>query len=96
MSFTGESERLVVARAIAEIEQKTCIRFRQRTTETTYVQVVKGPSGGCSSYVGMIPDSRYQPQRLNLQSPGCIHHATVAHEFIHAIGFMHGKLTIQT
>lgn len=87
------SERAIVAGAIAEIEQKTCIRFRQRTTETTYVQVVKAPSGGCTSYVGRIPIASYQPQRLNLQASGCIHHAVVAHEFIHAIGFHHGKLS---
>lgn len=88
--FAAASERMVIVGAIKEIELKTCIRFKRRTTETAYVNIFKGNSGGCTSYVGMITHPAFQPQKLNLER-NCVTHGVVAHELIHAIGFEHGE-----
>merc|ERR1712062_59988 len=58
-----------------------CITFVQRTTQTDYVEVVSG--SGCSSYVGRIGGR----QRLTMH-PNC-GVGNGAHEFLHALGFLH-------
>ena len=84
--LTADDELRVIIEAFQEISNKTCIQFHHRVNETDYVFVQKGADGtGCYSYVGRIGGR----QILNLQSPGCVRKGTVAHEFIHAIGFHH-------
>jgi len=68
-----------------EYHQKTCIRFRPRTSsDRNYVELRNG--NGCNSFVGMTGRN---PQTVNLQVPGCLYHGTIIHELGHAIGFLH-------
>ena len=55
----------------------------KRSGERAYVQIING--GGCYSSVGRMG----RKQDLSLASRGCTSEGTVAHEFIHAIGFHH-------
>ncbi|CAL4114608.1 unnamed protein product, partial [Meganyctiphanes norvegica] len=77
------SERQVIARAMAEYEARTCIRFIGRTTHTDYIHIMSG--SGCSSYVGRIGGR----QTVSLSRPGCVYFGIVIHEFMHASGFHH-------
>jgi len=72
----------VLNAAIADYHRLTCIRFRKRTTETNYVNVIKG--GGCYSYIGRIGGQ----QPLSLGN-GCESKGIAIHEFMHALGFYH-------
>ena len=83
MDFLATSEVSTIMRGIQDIVSKTCLKFKEQTTETDYVYVQRG--SGCNSYVGRIGGK----QILNLQSPGCVYSGIVSHEFIHAIGFRH-------
>lgn len=89
-AFSAE-EANIVYQAMTEISSRTCIRFRQRSSEGDYVYIRRGaPDSGCNSYVGRIGGQ----QVLNLQAPQpgqghCIFVGTAAHELIHAIGFYH-------
>jgi len=68
---------------MSEWTSKTCIRFRRRTNQASYVYFRSG--AGCSSYVGRT--GRAQP--ITLQGPGCWIRGIVAHEIGHALGFYH-------
>ena len=81
--MNGHPDADRILEAIALIEQKTPIRFRERTNESAYVRIVNG--SGCSSNVGRTGSA----QNLSLSSPGCRRIGTVAHEFFHALGFQH-------
>ncbi|ODM89281.1 High choriolytic enzyme 1 [Orchesella cincta] len=87
-SFSTDEEEIVLG-ALAEISEKTCIRFVQRFSQRDYVSIVRGkPNSGCWSYIGKIGGG----QLLNLQAgprPHCIYHGTVVHEMTHALGFHH-------
>lgn len=61
---------------------RNCIKFEPRTNQANYVSMIA--STGCWSYVGMISGK----QELSLGA-GCVYIGTVAHEFIHALGFLH-------
>merc|ERR550525_2120171 len=61
---------------------KTCIRFRPRTSESAYLYLMKG--SGCSSTVGRT-GSR---QTVSL-GQGCVYSGIVMHELMHAAGFWH-------
>ncbi|XP_065079738.1 astacin-like [Ochlerotatus camptorhynchus] len=64
----------------------TCIRFVPHTTESVYLRIDNSESG-CWSYVGRSTDNSYN--LVNLQNPSCMETGTVAHEFMHALGFYH-------
>ncbi|XP_073252468.1 blastula protease 10-like isoform X1 [Porites lutea] len=66
-----------------EWTSKTCIRFKKRTNEPSYVVFQDG--SGCSSNIGR---TRRQPQQINL-ARGCRTRGIVAHEIGHALGFFH-------
>ncbi|XP_073252471.1 high choriolytic enzyme 1-like [Porites lutea] len=67
---------------MAEWTTKTCIRFRRRTNEPSYVLFRTGR--GCSSQVGRTG----RQQQITL-APGCWFRGIVAHEIGHALGFFH-------
>lgn len=69
--------------AIANYHRYTCIRWKQRTNERTYVSFYRG--GGCSSPVG------YRYGRVNTISlaTGCWHTGVTMHEMGHTLGFYH-------
>lgn len=68
-----------------ELQDKTCIRFRRRTSsDDAYILLKDG--NGCNSYVGKMG---WRAQPVNLQINGCLSHSTILHELGHAIGFLH-------
>lgn len=70
--------------AMQELEQKTCIQFVERTTESSYIYITSS-SSGCWSYVGSYGGG----QEVSLDRNGCVYHGTAIHELMHAIGFYH-------
>ncbi|CAG2119530.1 unnamed protein product, partial [Medioppia subpectinata] len=75
-------EKSVIASAMQEIESLSCIRFKQRTKQKDYINIIKGR--GCYSYVGRVGGS----QDLSL-GRGCMWRGTCIHELMHAMGFFH-------
>ena len=65
------------------IEDKTCIRFVERTTEIDWVDIING--SGCWSFLGRIGGR----QEVSMIRPGCFWGGTFAHEMMHVIGFDH-------
>jgi astacin len=80
-SYT-ESDREVIAGAMKEMEEKTCIKFVPRTDQSNYLSIIK--AAFCGSGVGMAG----QKQNLYLQDY-CILHGTIIHELSHALGLFH-------
>jgi len=76
------AERAVIAKAIQVYEDKTCIRFKGRTDEAGYIEIIK--SSGCWSYVGRTGGK----QQVSIGN-GCAYVGIVLHEFMHAVGFWH-------
>nr|XP_029717279.1 zinc metalloproteinase nas-14-like [Aedes albopictus] len=71
---------------IKHFAENTCVRFVPRTTEEFYIRI-NNSATGCWSYVGSHLDNKYN--LVNLQNPACMETGTVAHEFMHALGFYH-------
>lgn len=61
------------------LEEETCVRFQERSTEDNYVSFIAGD--GCSSKLGMHGGI----QNISL-GRGCVHFPIVLHELIHALG----------
>ncbi|XP_042892083.1 zinc metalloproteinase nas-4-like [Penaeus japonicus] len=78
----SSQERAVIARAMSEYHQKTCIRFVPRASHRDYVHILRGQ--GCSSAVGRSGGS----QVVSL-GHGCVQIGVVLHELMHAAGFWH-------
>lgn len=66
-----------------DLEEKTCVRFIERTTEIDYIEIIN--SRGCYSYFGRIGGKQY----LQFNRPNCLWKGTIIHEFIHSLGFQH-------
>ncbi|KAB7505075.1 Zinc metalloproteinase nas-6, partial [Armadillidium nasatum] len=80
-SYDG-NERAQIAKAIAEIHQETCIKFKARQGENDYIYITKG--NGCSSSVGRVGGK----QTVSLGA-GCVYFGIILHELMHAVGFWH-------
>jgi len=70
---------------MTRVGSKDCIKFVPKTNEANWVDIII--DSGCWSYVGRFREPGGQP--LSLLNQGCLSKATVAHEFIHALGFFH-------
>ncbi|CAH3176705.1 unnamed protein product, partial [Porites lobata] len=82
-SLAGSSTAMDAINAgMDEWTSKTCIRFRKRTIEQSYVVFQDG--SGCSSNVGRTGTQ----QQINLAT-GCRIRGIVAHEIGHALGLFH-------
>jgi len=81
-SVFSQHERSVIAKAMKEYHDKTCIRFRPRTSEKAFIHIMKG--NGCSSSVG-----RTGSQQTVSLGNGCVYTGIVMHELMHASGFWH-------
>ncbi|XP_071351126.1 astacin-like metalloendopeptidase [Trachinotus anak] len=80
-SFSS-SHKTAILNAIDEFHLSTCIRFIPRTSQTSYISIVK--KEGCWSLIGRTGAS----QELSLGN-GCIENGIIQHELIHALGFWH-------
>ncbi|EFX86901.1 hypothetical protein DAPPUDRAFT_235654 [Daphnia pulex] len=84
-NFTS-AQRQVIAFAMNEYHNKTCIRFLPRTSDANYISL--GKSGqGCWSYVGRIGGGQFvslDDGCISSRAPG-----VVIHELMHAAGFWH-------
>lgn len=81
--FTAQKQVDEIRNAMIDLESYTCIKFRYRTAEEDFVNIVNGE--GCSSVVGRIGGK----QELSLDSNGCVNTGTIQHELIHALGYTH-------
>ncbi|XP_037394891.1 high choriolytic enzyme 1 isoform X2 [Pygocentrus nattereri] len=81
--FYSEVDESGIKRGMKLIERGTCVRFVPKTHERDYLDIQ--PKSGCWSFVGMVGGG----QPLSLQSPGCMWSGVAAHEFMHALGFVH-------
>ncbi|XP_046635683.1 hatching enzyme 1.2-like [Daphnia pulicaria] len=77
------SDRSVIARAMMEYHNKTCIRFVPRTIQPDYI-IIKTTGSGCNSNIGRTGGS----QVVSLDQ-GCVHVSLIIHELMHAAGFFH-------
>lgn len=81
-----QTDRSVIARAMDEYHQKTCIRFVPRqSSDTSYVYIYRGKPGDCHSTIGRNPNGRND---LSL-GDRCVNVRTVIHELMHNVGFKH-------
>uniref|UniRef100_A0A0K0ECQ1 Metalloendopeptidase n=1 Tax=Strongyloides stercoralis TaxID=6248 RepID=A0A0K0ECQ1_STRER len=76
-------ERALLARAVKQYHEKTCIRFIPRNPgQTDYLFI--GKVDGCFSEVGRTSGV----QVLSLDN-GCMEYPTIIHEMMHVVGFYH-------
>uniref|UniRef100_A0A0K0DUU8 Metalloendopeptidase n=1 Tax=Strongyloides stercoralis TaxID=6248 RepID=A0A0K0DUU8_STRER len=81
-------EKNLVIKCMNIIEQHTCIKFRQRTIESNYLDIQSKIEQGCFSYVGM----RGGKQIIQLgskESSTCFLKRIVTHELLHSVGLYH-------
>uniref|UniRef100_A0A4W5MN38 Metalloendopeptidase n=1 Tax=Hucho hucho TaxID=62062 RepID=A0A4W5MN38_9TELE len=81
-SYTLE-ERDIIIKGLISFHLSTCIQFVWWKQDQDYLYF--HPGNGCWSYLGR----RGGQQVISLQQCGCVHHVTVQHEVLHALGFHH-------
>jgi hypothetical protein len=69
--------------AFADLQEFTCVRYIERTTENDYINITSGR--GCHSRIGKIGGK----QDVSLQKGGCFSRGTIIHELIHTLGYDH-------
>jgi hypothetical protein len=87
----AEEEKGRVLKAMRYLENATggdCIKFREHSTQLTWIRIRKDKQG-CFSSVGRRP-LYLGPQDVNYQSPGCLKQdGTIQHELLHTLGLYH-------
>uniref|UniRef100_A0A3P9PYV3 Metalloendopeptidase n=2 Tax=Poecilia reticulata TaxID=8081 RepID=A0A3P9PYV3_POERE len=83
----SQEECNIILRGLKSFERTTCIRFVPRGYKTqNYIHFE--PKDGCWSYIGRQRGGQY----ISLERRGCVHHSTVQHEILHALGFHHEQV----
>lgn len=74
-----------IMKAFRIFHNSTCIRFKERSFESSYISIESATSG-CWSFIGRVGGK----QTINLQSPGCfVRIGSILHELMHTLGFYH-------
>jgi len=95
-SFT-KSDRLVFAKAVHQIEEKTCIKFRPKKSEKYWLQVrrecdcEKGScfGGGWADYLGAGSPARLSIGKMCMSPESSSDVGLTAHEIMHNLGIGH-------
>ncbi|CAH2100307.1 unnamed protein product [Euphydryas editha] len=87
----GPLQQAAILDGIAHIENSTCVKFRYREPEDTVFVNVTGLPGGCYANVGYLESRQVHTLNLARNIPGvsCFRHATIVHEWMHILGFLH-------
>lgn len=80
--YTKEQKRAIL-KGMAEFKNKTCIKFFERDDEVIYIHIE--PESRCSSVIGKSVKNVSKV----LISDGCYEEATILHELMHVLGFIH-------
>ncbi|VDO39272.1 unnamed protein product [Haemonchus placei] len=84
----GQSEQELIANAMQRIMDNTCIRFRKRTYEEDYIDIVNERDQGCYTNVGrQVGRNVLQLESSNANT--CMAPRTVLHELLHLCGLWH-------
>ena len=82
-NLNGHPGSATILSAMAGIEEKTSIRFAERTDQRAYIRFING--SGCWSYIGRTNSA----QDISLQNSGCVYKGIAQHEIFHALGVFH-------
>ncbi|XGW21035.1 hypothetical protein V3C99_004191 [Haemonchus contortus] len=84
----SQSEEKLIVNAMQRIMDNTCIRFRNRTDEEDYIDIVNKRDEGCYTSVGrQLGRSVLQLESNNATT--CMVPRTVLHELLHVCGLWH-------
>ncbi|XP_043996814.1 hatching enzyme 1.2-like isoform X2 [Gambusia affinis] len=84
----SQKEKNIIIRGMQSFNQATCIRFvPKRSSHRDYINFFS-QSKGCWSNIGRQSGGQY----ISLERKGCVHHSTVQHEILHALGFHHEQV----
>ncbi|XP_054879575.1 hatching enzyme 1.2-like [Poeciliopsis prolifica] len=83
----SQNEKNIIIRGMQSFTQTTCVRFvPKRSADRDYIRFFS--NGGCWSNIGRQRGGQY----ISLNRRGCVDHATVQHEILHALGFHHEQV----
>ncbi|CAH0722257.1 unnamed protein product, partial [Brenthis ino] len=87
----GPLQQEAILDAIAHIENMTCVKFRYREPEDIAYVRLTGMPAGCYAHVGYSETRPVRTMNLarNYPGVGCFRHATIVHEWMHILGFLH-------
>ncbi|XP_075990981.1 uncharacterized protein LOC142986384 [Anticarsia gemmatalis] len=88
-------QQAAIWEGIRDIEAHTCIKFRYREpTDFVYARLT-GVTDGCYAHIGYRISRGAHTMNLgrNTVGVGCFRHATIVHEFMHILGFIHMHAT---
>uniref|UniRef100_A0A8C6Q5A6 Metalloendopeptidase n=1 Tax=Nothobranchius furzeri TaxID=105023 RepID=A0A8C6Q5A6_NOTFU len=81
----NDMDRITIETGMQDISAGSCVKFVPRTHEANFLDYTMLSVPRCWSFLGQTGGS----QVLSLQSPGCMWAGIAAHEFMHALGFVH-------
>ncbi|KAJ8734270.1 hypothetical protein PYW07_014821 [Mythimna separata] len=90
-----DAQKSAIWDAVRDIEAHTCVKFRYRTpSDTIYVNMTGEPTG-CYAHIGhrRIRGAHRLNLARNTVGVGCFRHATIVHEIMHSLGFVHMHTT---
>ncbi|KAM9841701.1 hatching enzyme 1.2-like [Aulostomus maculatus] len=77
------SEKETIEKAMKTFHLKTCVRFVPHHGQSDYLNIKS--ELGCWSTIGRDGGE----QVISLSAYSCLHHGTIQHELLHALGFYH-------
>ncbi|KAJ8734558.1 hypothetical protein PYW08_013808 [Mythimna loreyi] len=91
----NDAQKEAIWKAIRDIEAHTCVKFRYRTASDKVYTRITGGTSGCNANVGHRESRGAHQMNLarNTVGVGCFRHATIVHEFMHILGFLHMHTT---